>query len=203
MSKAYDLKQKSNFSTTASHFKTEPESETSNSADSVIQSAVDIKIEKLEGRQRHAVAKIQIPYPLEQVWQVLTDYEAFAEFMPSLIQSRRLEHPTGGVRIEQVRTKKFMGKNISARSVFDIEEKFPHEIHYQLIEGDMKAFSAYWRLEPWSLSESKAGIDLTYDFLVSPKRIFPIVVVEHILSHDIPKMMLGIRQRVEDIFGSQ
>ena len=204
MSKAYDLQQKSNFSTTASNFKTKPESAKSNSgSDSVIQSAVDIKIEKLEGRQRRVFAQIQIPYPLEQVWQVLTDYEAFAEFMPSLIQSRRLEHPTGGVRIEQVRTKKFMGKNFSARSVFDIEEKFPHEIHYQLIEGDMKAFSAYWRLEPWSLSESTAGTDLVYDFFVLPKRIFPMALVEHILSHDIPANMLLIRQRVEEIVGQQ
>jgi ribosome-associated toxin RatA of RatAB toxin-antitoxin module len=202
MSKAYDLKQKSNLATTASHFKSEPESVKSNSGvDSVIQSALKIQIEKLEGRQRRVFAKIHIPYPFEQVWQVLTDYEAFVEFMPSLTQSRRLEHPTVGVRIEQVRTKNFMGMNFSARSVFDIEEKFPHSIHYQLIEGDMKAFSGYWRLEPCSLSESKAGIDLIYDFFVSPKRIFPMALVEHILSHDIPANMLIIRQRVEEIFG--
>ncbi len=203
MSKAYDLEQKSNFSTTASNFKTEPESETSNFADSAIQSAVNIKIEKLEGRQRRVFAKIQIPYPLEQVWQVLTEYEAFGEFIPTLIQSRRLDHPTGGVRIEEFRTNNFMGINFSARSVFDIEEKFPHEIHYQLIEGDMKEFSGYWRLEPWSLSEPKVGIDLIFDFFVLPKRIFPMALVEHILNHNIPANMVAFRQRIEDIFGSQ
>ncbi len=204
MSKAYDLKPKSNLSTTASNFQTEPESATSNSAaDSVSHSAVNIKIEKLEERQRQVYAKIQIPYPLEQVWQVLTDYETFAEFIPTLTQCRRLEGRTGGVRIEEVRTNNFMGMNFSARTVFDIEEKFPHSIHYQLIEGDMKEFSGYWRLEPWSLSESKAGIDLVFDFFVLPKRIFPMALVEHVLSHNIPANMLAIRQRVEDIFGSQ
>ncbi len=203
MSKTDDLQQKSNFSTTTSNFKTELELETSNSADSVIQSAVDIKIEKLEERQRRVFAKIQIPYSLEEVWQVLTDYESFPEFMPSLIQSRRLDRPNGGLRIEQVRTKNFMGMNFSARSVFDIEEKFPHEIHYQLIEGDMKAFSGHWRLEPSSLFESKAGIDLIFDFFLSPKRIFPIALVEHMLSQNIPANMLAISQRVEEIFGLQ
>ncbi|MGK7951593.1 MAG: SRPBCC family protein [Xenococcaceae cyanobacterium] len=201
MSKTDDLQPKSNFSTTTSNFKTELELETSNSADSVIQSAVDIKIEKLEERQRRVFAKIQIPYSLEEVWQVLTDYESFPEFMPSLIQSRRLDRPNGGLRIEQVRTKNFMGMNFSARSVFDIEEKFPHEIHYQLIEGDMKAFSGHWRLEPSSLFESKAGIDLIFDFFLSPKRIFPIALVEHMLSQNIPANMLAISQRVEEIFG--
>ncbi|NET53555.1 MAG: cyclase, partial [Merismopedia sp. SIO2A8] len=141
-----------------------------------MQSVVDIKIEKLEGRQWRVFAKIQIPYSVEQVWQVITDYETFTEFMPGLIQSKRLDNSTRSVRIEQVRNKIFMGMKVSARSVFDIEEKFPHEIHYQLIEGDMKALSGYWGLEPWSSSESKTGIDLIYNFLVSPKRILPVAL---------------------------
>ena len=193
MSKAYDLEQKLNFSTTVS--------ETSNSADAAIQSDVNIKIEKLDGRQRHVFAKIQIAYPLEQVWQVLTEYEAFSEFMPSLTESRRLEHPSGGIRIEQVRSKNFMGIHFSGRSVFDIEEKFPYSVHYQLIEGQMKEFSGYWRLQPWSLSESKAGIDLVFDFLILPKPVFPMALVENMMNYTIPADMLAIRQRVEDIFG--
>ena len=203
MNNTYDLKQESTFSNAASHIKTAPELTPPNSPDPAAQSAVNIKIEKLEGRQRRIFATIQIPYSQEQVWQVLTDYETFAEFMPGLIQSRRLAHPTGGVRIEQVRTKNFMGMTISSRSVIDIEETFPHEIHYQLIEGDLKALSGSWRLEPWGLSESTAGIELIYDFVVTPKQIFPMALVEHLLSHDIPASVLAIRQRTEEIFGSQ
>lgn len=201
MSKAYDLNQKSNFQTAAGDFKTELESETLNSAaDPTILEAVKIKVERLEGRQRRVFVKIQIPYSLEQVWQVLTDYEAFAEFMPNLTQSRRLEHPTGGIRVEQVRTKSFMGMKLSARSVFDVEEKFLHEIHYQLIEGDFKDFSGYWRLVPWELSNEKAGVDLLYDFFIWPKRIFPVALIEHVLSHELPMNMLAIRQRAEELF---
>lgn len=195
MSKTHDLEQKLNSSTTAS--------KTSNSADSVIQSDVNIKIEKLEGRKRHVIAKIEIPYSLEQVWQVLTEYEAKPEFIPTLIESRRSDLPNGKVRLEEIRSNSFMGMKFSARSVFDIEEKFPNFIHYQLIEGDMKEFSGYWRLEPWSLSESKAGIYLVFDFFILPKPIFPMALVEHILNHNIPANMLAIRKRVEEIFGSQ
>ncbi len=200
MSKAYDLEQKSNFSTTASNFKTEPESETSNFADSAIQSAVNIKIEKLEGRQRRVFAKIQIPYPLEQVWQVLTEYDAFAEFMPSMSQIRRLEAPDGGIRLEQTRTKSFMGMQKSFRSVFDVEEKFPHEIHYRLVEGDMKAFTGYWQLEAWQPSNGKVGVDLIYNISVLPKPIIPAALFEHVLSKDVPATLLAVRQRVEDLF---
>lgn len=202
MSKAYDLNQKLDFPIAAGDFKTELESETLNSAaDPAILQAVKIYIEQLQGRQRRVFAQIQIPYPLEQVWQVLTDYEALAEFMPSMTQSRRLDHPTGGIRVEQFRTKSFMGMKISDRSVFDVEENFPDEIHYQLIEGDLKAFSGHWRLAPWEQSDEKAGVDLLYNFSVLPKRIFPLALVEHVLSHDVPASLLAIRQRVEDLFG--
>lgn len=203
MSKIYDHNQKSDFLSTADDFQVELESEPLNSATDLDNlKAVEIKVEKLEGRNRHVFAKIQIPYPLEQVWQVLTDYEALAQFTPNLTQSRRLDHPTGGIYLEQFRSKSFMGMSFSARSVFEVEEKFPQEIRYQLIEGDMKAFSGYWCLEPWSLSDPKAGIDLIYDFCVTPKRIFPTALVENILRQDIPASMLAIRQRVDDIFGS-
>ena len=201
MSKTYDFGQKSDFSDSTDDFKTQMESKTLNShTDTAILQDVKIKIEKLEGRQRRIFAKIQIPYPLEQVWPVLTDYEAFSKFMPNITQSRRLEHPTGGIYLEQVRTKSFMGMKFSARSVFDVEEKFPHEIHYQLIEGDLKAFSGYWRLELWDPSDEKAGVNFIYNFLVLPKPIFPLALVENILSHDVPMSLLAIRQRVEELY---
>jgi ribosome-associated toxin RatA of RatAB toxin-antitoxin module len=166
----------------------------------VSDSPVEIKIEKREGRQRHVFAKIQIPYSLEQVWQVLTNYEAFFEFMPNITQSKQSKSPTGGIRIEQVRTKSLMGLNISGRSVFDVEEKFPDEIHYQLIEGDLKEFSAYWRLEAWQPSEKKVGVDLIYEISVLPKPIIPMTLVESVLTHDIPNSLLAVRQRVENLF---
>ena len=164
-------------------------------------SDVDIKIDKLEGRKRRIFAKIAIPYPLEQVWQVITDYEAFADFMPNMTESRRLELPTGGIRLEQVRTKSLIGMKISARSVVDIEEKFPHEVHYQLIEGDLKEFSGYWRLKAGNSSESESKVELIYDFSVLPKPIIPAPLFEHFLSNDVPASLLAVRQRVEKLFG--
>lgn len=164
-------------------------------------SDVEIKIDKLEGRKRHIFAKIEIPYPLEQVWQVITDYEVFAEFIPNMTESRLLAHPTGGIRLEQVRTKSLIGMKISARSVVDIKEKFPHEVHYQLIEGDLKEFFGNWRLKAEKSSEDKVGVELIYDFLVLPKPMIPSPIFQHFLSNDIPASLLAVRQRVEELFG--
>lgn len=201
MKEIYSLNQKSNFPSSKDKIQPELETDILNypTASAIIQA---LEIEKLEGRKRRIIIKIQIPYSLEQVWQILTDYEAFMEFMPSLVESKRLEHPTGGIRLQQVRSKNFMGMKFSGRSVFDIKENFPHEIHYQLIEGDMKALNGYWRLEPWNLSESKVGTNLIYDFIVLPKPIFPMALLERILSHDLPLNMIAISKRLEEVFGS-
>jgi hypothetical protein len=84
----------------------------------------------------------------------------------TMTNNRRLEHPSGGIRLEQIRTKSLVGIKISARSVVNIEERFSHEIHYQLIEGDLKEFSGYWRLETISSSQYQTGVELIYDFTV-------------------------------------
>lgn len=161
---------------------------------------VEIKIDKLEGRERQVWAKIQILRPLESVWQVLTDYEAFPEFMPILSESRRLKTSDGSICLEQVRTKKFMGMSMSARSVFSIVEKYPHAIHYRLIEGDFQKFTSQWQLEALDSSDKNPGINLVYTVSVLPKLIFPVALIEHVLSQDIPASLLAIRQRVEDLF---
>ncbi|MEO0687312.1 MAG: SRPBCC family protein, partial [Cyanobacteria bacterium J06649_11] len=50
--------------------------------------AVTVEVEKITERQRQITAKIQIPHPVEKVWQVLTDYQALPDFVPSLSSSK-------------------------------------------------------------------------------------------------------------------
>lgn len=187
-------------SATPTHLETESKTKFATNIDA--QQTVELKIEQLEPRTKRVVSKIYIPYSLDQVWQVLTDYEAFADFMPSLNECKRLSSSTEDIRIEQVRSKSFMGMSFSASSIFDVEEKFPREIYYRLIKGDMNALSGYWQLKPTKLKNGESAVELVYDFTVCPKRIFPMALVEHVLSHDIPDTMVAIRQRVAQLYDS-
>ncbi len=164
-------------------------------------SHLNLSVDKLEGLKRHVSAQVQIPYSSEQVWQIISDYEAFSEFIPTIAQSNRLEHPTGGIRIEEVRARKIAGMSFSARAIFDITEKYPHEINYQLVEGDMEEFSGYWRLKPVKFSELGTMTDLTFDFLVIPKPRLPMVLIDRALSHIISANLFAIYQRIAGTFG--
>jgi ribosome-associated toxin RatA of RatAB toxin-antitoxin module len=158
--------------------------------------AVAVQIEKITDRQRQITAKIQIPQPMIKVWEVLTNYEALADFIPNLAQSRLLEHPNGGIRLEQIGSQRFLRMNFSARVVLDLEEHFPKEITFQMVEGDFKDFSGRWCLESYSLGQ-ETGTNLCYTVKVWPKLTMPVGIIERHLAKDLQLNLLAIYQRLE------
>ncbi len=163
--------------------------------------AVTVEVEKITERQRQITAKIQIPHPIEKVWQVLTDYQALADFIPSLASSRKLEHPSGGIRLEQIGCQRLLRLNFSARVVIDLEECFPNLIRFQMVEGDFKDFCGNWRLNSCVL-DNQTGTLLCYTVKVWPKLTMPIRIIEPRLSQDMQSNLLAVRQRVEELASS-
>ena len=158
---------------------------------------VKIETEEVAKRQRCITSQIAIAHPRESVWQVLTNYEALPEFIPSLDKSQRLEHPEGNkVRLEQVGKQRLMKMNFSARVVLDLAEAHPERIDFEMVEGDFKAFSGYWLLE--SAAEST---QLIYSIFVWPPRTMPVTLIERRLSKDLSLNLVAIRRRVETLFG--
>lgn len=155
---------------------------------------VAIQVDKLSDRQRQISATIQIPQPVEKVWQILTDYESLPDFIPNLAKSTLVEHPNGGIRLEQIGRASLLNFKFCARVVLDLEESFPKLIQFNMVEGDFKGFSGFWCLEPCFLSEQQ-GTTLCYTIQVWPKLTMPISIIERCLSQDLQANLLAIRQR--------
>jgi ribosome-associated toxin RatA of RatAB toxin-antitoxin module len=162
--------------------------------------SVEFRIEKLEGRHRKIFAAVQISRSLDQVWQVITDYETFPDFMPIVSMSNRLVLPDGSICLEQHRTKKFMGLNIVARSVFKINEVYQRTVDYVLVEGDFLVFNSQWCIEPCEKAARLPCVNLTWRISVLPKKIYPVSLIENVLKQDIPASLAAIRERVETLF---
>lgn len=159
---------------------------------------VVVKVEKIAERQRQITAQIHIPQPVERIWKVLTDYEALSDFIPNLAKSCLLEHPDGGIRLEQIGSQRLLKFNFSARVVLDLQEYFPKEIIFSMVEGDFKGFSGSWCLEPDSQGEN-LGTILCYTIQVWPKLTMPITIIERRLSNDLRLNLLAIHQRVNQL----
>ncbi|MDF5718300.1 MAG: SRPBCC family protein [Rhizonema sp. NSF051] len=166
-----------------------------NSEDAVALQSVQVQVKKIAERQRQITARIQIPQSIEQVWKVLTDYEALVKFIPNLAKSRLVKHPTGGIRLEQIGSQRLLRFNFCARVVLDLKEYFPKEISFCLVEGDFKDFSGSWSLESCPLGE-QMGTNLYYTLKVWPKLTMPVGIIENRLSKDLQLNLVAIRARV-------
>ncbi|ERN40547.1 oligoketide cyclase/lipid transport protein [Rubidibacter lacunae KORDI 51-2] len=157
--------------------------------------AVEITTEARE-RERCLTARIAIARPLEPIWQVLTNYEALPEFIPSLEASRRLAHPHGGVRVEQIGFQQLLRVNFRARVVLDLDEIYPEQIHFRMVEGDFRRFEGYWSLAPTTDPTAGEVTTLTYNLTVLPPRTMPVGLIAQRLRRDLTVNLLAIRQRV-------
>jgi len=158
---------------------------------------VEIATEPVQGRRRRILARIEIPRSVEQLWQVLTDYDHLADFIPNLARSRQLPHPDGGIRLEQLGTQCFLNIKFCARVVLDMQELFPRELRFSMVEGDFKEFQGAWRLHPISQEVDEATITtrLEYDLMVLPPATMPINLIERHICRDLRQNLLAICDR--------
>jgi len=161
---------------------------------------VDIRTEKMAGRKRRIVASTDIPFPLEQVWQVLTDYDRLADFIPNLTVSQRIQHPQGGIRLEQVGAQCFLNMKFCARVVLDMLETFPRELKFSMVEGDFRQFEGQWRLDPLALDRG-GGTQLSYDLIVLPPRAMPAGLIERHICRDLSQNLQAVCDRATVLFG--
>lgn len=161
---------------------------------------VSIQTEKLAGRQRRIQAFTDLPFSPEQLWQVLTDYDNLASFIPNLTHSRRLRHPEGGIRLEQVGSQCFLQVKVCARVVLDMVEAFPQEIRFAMVEGDFRTFEGKWTLVPLA-DPSSLYTRLGYDLLLRPPRALPAGLIERHIRHDLTRNLQAIGGRAQFLFG--
>ena len=157
---------------------------------------VNIFTEKRSARERRISASIVIPQPVEQVWQVITDYERLADFIPSLTSSKLINNTEGHVRIEQIGAQCFLKMKFCARVVLDMTENFPHKLSFCMKEGDFKQFEGAWYLQP---SENPESTLLSYDLLVKPPLAMPLAIIERHLCHNLTHNLLAVRQRTLEL----
>lgn len=94
------------------------------------------------------VSYVVSPTTIDQTWDVLTDYNNFSEFLPSVESSRILESEGDRAVVEQVAGLKVLFADMNSRICTE-NIKIPKErIDFNLIDGDLKMMKGYWQLIP-------------------------------------------------------
>ncbi|MGD1898756.1 MAG: SRPBCC family protein [Phormidesmis sp.] len=157
---------------------------------------VNISTEKQTSRERLIQASVVIPQPIEQVWQVITDYERLADFIPSLTSSKLVKNSEGRIRLEQVGAQCFLKIKFCARVVLDMTENFPNKVSFCMKEGDFKQFEGAWYLEP---ATDNHGTLLSYSLRVKPPLAMPATLIERHLCHNLTQNLMAIHKRTLEL----
>jgi len=92
--------------------------------------------------------QILIPASQQQVWNVMTDYSNFDQFLPSVKLSTVLEAAGDRTVVEQVSSVKVMLADVQSRIRTENIETPQSRIDFRLIQGDLKLMKGAWTLQP-------------------------------------------------------
>ncbi|MEL6501846.1 MAG: SRPBCC family protein [Cyanobacteria bacterium J06623_1] len=122
------------------------------------------------GSDGNYVSRLLITTSLDNAWQVLTDYENFADFLPGVTSSELLESSGDRKVFEQTNKIKTLVFSIESRVQVATTETYPEQIAFQAVDGDLETMDGIWMLEAVSPYPSAPPdrVLLTHKVMVEP-----------------------------------
>ena len=101
-----------------------------------------------EGDNRFVRGEIRIEAPQDEVWEVLTDYDNLANFIPNMQKSRLLEGETDGpLKLEQISIWRVLIFKKKVRVLLRVFEHYPDRIAFSQIDGDFHTYTGAWDID--------------------------------------------------------
>ncbi|KAL6894419.1 hypothetical protein ACP4OV_008517 [Aristida adscensionis] len=164
--------------------------------------AVQCDVDVVSWRERRVLASVPVAADVDTLWQVITDYERLADYIPNLVHSGRIPCPhEGRIWLEQRGLQRALYWHIEARVVLDLQEVPDsvngRELHFSMIDGDFKKFEGKWSIRSGPRSCSAI---LLYEVNVIPRFNFPAIFLEKIIRSDLPVNLRALASRAEKIY---
>ena len=136
-----------------------------------------------------ATRSIVIDAPVEKVFQIVTDYDRYAEFLPEVKRVSTSER--SGNRV-QVHYEVDVIKRI--QYTLRMQEEPPHRVTWSFVKGEvMKDNHGSWLLEPAGEGKTKA----TYTIEMALGPLVPKTIVKALVEGSLPKMLEAFKRRAE------
>ena len=153
----------------------------------------------LLGEKGEYTCRILTNSSIENAWQVLTDYENFAEFLPGVKSSELIEQQGDRTVFEQINKVKTLVFSIEARLQIANTETYPQQIAFEAIDGDIKTLKGKWTLEPVSPYPSAPAdqVLLTHKVKVEPNKSLSDEIFYKIYENRLEETVAAIKQETE------
>lgn len=156
------------------------------------------------GENGDYTCRLLVKTSVDNAWQVLTDYEHFAEFLPGVVSSEIVE-TDGNLKIfEQINNIKTLIFSVKSRVKIASTESYPEQIAFQAVDGDLKTLNGEWLLEPVSPYPSAPpdSVLITHKVTVEPAEAPSDSIFFSIYEDRLQETLLAIKQETEKRAGN-
>ena len=136
---------------------------------------------------------------MENAWQVLTDYDNFAEFLPGVISCEVLESNGDRKVFEQINKVKTFVFSVESRIKVATTESYPEQITFEAVDGDLDKMDGTWRLEPVSPYPSAPPdqVLVTHKVMVEPAKAPSDGIFFSIYEDRLQETLVAIKEETE------
>ncbi len=138
----------------------------------------------------HAERSIDINAPIEHVFEVITDYEKYPEFIPEM-EKVVIEKVEGNDKQISYEISVF---KVKVSYTLKLHEEPPYKVSWTLLKSNwLKSVDGYWHLEKLSDDTTKA----TYSQELKIKGLVPKSISSTLANVNLPAMLKQFKDRCE------
>ncbi|MDJ0634115.1 MAG: SRPBCC family protein [Xenococcaceae cyanobacterium MO_188.B29] len=153
----------------------------------------------LQGENGQYTGRVLVTASMDAVWQVLTDYDNFDEFLPKVSNSELLEEDGDRKVFEQTNKVKIFLFNKKSRVRIAVQENYPQQITFNIVDGDLETLDGAWKLEAVSPYPSAPPnqVLMTHQVNVEPGSIISKSIFFDIYEDTLKSTLAAIKEEVE------
>ena len=146
----------------------------------------DVKIER-DADTIRIDANLRVDVHHHIAWQVLTDYNNLARFVPGLLTSRIVSEPGSPMLLKQTGRSGLLWMTVPVEVIVQIEEIPLEVIRFSAVSGTLKSKSGEWRIE----AQDDATL-LIYRASIVPGFWVPPLIGTAVMAQDVRSKLVGV-----------
>ena len=152
---------------------------------------IEQTVERLPQGVRRLAVQLRTDQTVDDLWEVLTDYEGLSEFIPNLCSSKLIERSGNRVTLSQIGSQQLvLGLKFSAEVQLELTEHRPEGLlQFRMIKGDFRRFEGSWRLQ--SVPDQTLVL---YELTVQGCLGMPVALIEQRLRQDLNDNLLAVEE---------
>ena len=142
----------------------------------------------------HVEVQTLIEAPHNLIWEVLTDYNRLAEYIPGMLSSRLLRYEGQTAFVEQHGVSELLFFKIPIDVVVKTIEFKPYSISIELVSGNLDYLSGGYHLT--QIGDEDLWV-LSWSGFLDPSLPIPNFIAERFIRNNIMSQFLGIISQIE------